>query len=65
MGTASSPSVDLLSNHGCGSDSRHLMALFQGRFSVDGNCWLSRGHHSIVDPHCFGLLKDVKSCTVI
>ncbi|SUZ67303.1 uncharacterized protein METZ01_LOCUS20157, partial [marine metagenome] len=43
VGTASSPSVDLLSNHGCGSDFRHLMALFQGRFSVDGNCWLSRG----------------------
>ena len=42
MGTASSPSVDLLSNHGCGSDSRHLMALFHGRFSGDGKCWLSR-----------------------
>ena len=43
VGTASSPSVGLLSNHGCGSDSLHLMALFQGRFSFDGNYWLSRG----------------------
>ena len=43
VGTASSPSVDLLSNHGCGSDSRHIMALFRGQFSVDGN--LGRSHY--------------------
>ena len=37
MGIASSPSDDLLSNHGCGSYFCHLLVLFQGRFSADGN----------------------------
>ena len=65
MGAASSTSVDTLSNHGCGSDSQHLMALFQGRFSVDGNCWLSRGITLLLIPIVLVCHNDVKSCTVI
>ena len=65
MGTASSPSVDFLSNHGCGSDFRHLMAAVSGTVQCRWQLLAVQGNHTIADPHCFGLSKDVISCTVI
>ena len=65
MGTASSPSVDLLTNHGCCSDFPTPDGAVSGTVQCRWQLLAVQGNHTIADPHCFGLSKDVISCTVI